>query len=195
MKRPPFIETFCGERFQPLKPVIETIRIEDIAHALSNQCRFSGHTRTHYSVAEHSVRVANLVESWGHPTEVFLWALLHDASEAYLVDLPTPLKQDPVLGPAYQKAEKRLMRAICRAFDLPLREPDAVKMADAVLLATEVESLMYGRPSHWDGLVAKPLPDRIVPWGHAEAEREFLERFYELTKPDTTSTKTIRRAA
>ncbi len=168
----PFIETFSGERFQPLKPILETIRIEDIAHALSNQCRFSGHTKTHYSVAEHSVRVS--------PPAVCFWGLLHDASEAWLVDLPTPLKAHPAIGDEYRKAEKRLMRAVCRAFELPLREPAAVKLADAVLLATEVRDLMYGRPSHWVALVAKPHAAVIVPWGPIEAERRFLKRFNQL---------------
>jgi hypothetical protein len=182
MKRPPFIETFLGERFQPLKPVLETIRIEDIAHALSNQCRFSGHTRVHYSVAEHSVRVARLLISWGQDEQTVLWGLLHDASEAYLVDLPTPLKSDPAIGDAYRRAEKRLMHAVCRAFELPLREPSSVRLADAVLLSTEVRDLMYGRPSHWDALVAKPIEEKIEPWGPFEAEREFLRMFRELTE-------------
>src|ERR1017187_10636100 len=77
------ITTFSGIHFWPLLPNPADIRIEDIAHALSNQCRFAGHAREFYSVAEHSVRVSQLC-----PPEDALWGLLHDASEAYLTDVP-----------------------------------------------------------------------------------------------------------
>src|ERR1039457_118422 len=85
-----FIGTFSGLRFWPLDPNPEKILIDDIAHALAHQCRFGGHASRFYSVAEHSVHVSRLC-----PPEDALWGLLHDASEAYLVDLPRPLKQLP----------------------------------------------------------------------------------------------------
>ena len=78
----PFVSTFSGGRFHPLKPRIEEVRIEDIAHALSLKCRYSGQCARFYSVAEHSVLVAALVEPRWQPA-----ALLHDAGEAYLADL------------------------------------------------------------------------------------------------------------
>ena len=182
MTREPFIETFTGERFQPLAADISTLNIIDIAHALSNQCRFSGHTKVHYSVAEHSVRVARLLASWSANRETQRWGLLHDASEAYLVDLPTPLKASPVIGPAYRAAEAALMAAICTRFHLTLEQPDVVHEADATLLATEVRDLMWGRAEHWAGqLTAAPLPERITPWSPREAELEFLRVFKSLT--------------
>lgn len=93
---PQWIRTFTGKRFYPLKPTIEDIDILDIAHALSNQCRFSGHSKWHYSVGQHSVYVSQVVRSLGgSPTDI-MWGLLHDASEAYLVDLPTPVKRQAV---------------------------------------------------------------------------------------------------
>lgn len=171
----PFIETFTGARFQPLAPVVNDVWIEDIAHALANQCRFSGHSRRHYSVAEHSIRVSMLLEEWGEDEDVQLWGLLHDASEAYLVDLPTPLKTHPAIGDGYRKAERTLMRVICARFSLPEREPERVRIADAVMLATEVRDLMPGRREHWKGLVVKPHEEAIVWLG--DPEREFLERF------------------
>jgi 5'-deoxynucleotidase YfbR-like HD superfamily hydrolase len=185
----PFIETSTGTRFQPLAPIVNDIWIEDIAHHLSNQCRFSGATRRHYSVAEHSVRVSLLLEEWGEDEDVQMWGLLHDASEAYLVDLPTPLKECPEFLEAYQKAERVLMRAICARFSLPERQPDNVKVADAVLLATEVRDLMPARREHWDKLALKPLETRITPWwapttsfedASALVERTFLQRFRNL---------------
>jgi|SRR5579859_3427471 len=173
----PFIETFTGKHFAPLNPNIADICIDDIAHALSHQCRFSGHTRVHYSVAEHSVRVSELLEAWSYPRTVLLWGLLHDASEAYLVDLPTPLKLDPSLGPAYRAAEKRLMEAICTRFALPVVEPPSVALADATLLATEARDLMPFHPAYWSKLSAQPLEAQIVPWNPRTAKRNFIRRY------------------
>lgn len=176
----PFIETFTGTRFQPLAPIVGDVWIEDIAQALSHQCRFSGHVREFYSVAEHCVRVSWLLEEWGEDEDVQLWGLLHDASEAYLVDLPTPLKGDGLIGPGYQAAERRLMRVICERFDLAPLEPERVRVADAVLLATEVRDLMPNKPEHWRGLVVRPHEDRLAPWTSKDARRHFLERFHAL---------------
>lgn len=171
----PFIETYTGRTFCPLSPVAEEINVQDIAHALANQGRFSGHTRFRYSVAEHSVRVAEALCKSGPAVQ--LWGLLHDASEAYLVDLPTPLKVHTSLKDAYARAERRLMRAICRRFGLPLEEPQAVRLYDAVLLATEVRDLMHGDRNYWSKIHAEALPGRIRPWGPDVAEYEFLRLF------------------
>lgn len=173
----PFIELRSGRRFTPLEPVVADICIDDIAHALSHQCRFSGHTRVHYSVAEHSVRVSELVEAWGHDRYVQLWALLHDASEAYLVDLPMPIKNDPTIGDAYKKIEARVMRAVCDRFGLLSHEPPQVRDADMVLLATEARDLMPFRPEHWAKLSHAPLLSQIEPWSHETSRRNFIARF------------------
>jgi uncharacterized protein len=174
------IETFSGRPFAPLAPIPAEIIIEDIAHALGNQGRFAGHSRFRYSVGEHSVRVSELLERTGHPYIVQLWGLLHDASEAYLVDLPTPLKYGTLMGVEYLKAEKALMRAICFRFALPPEEPEPVRVADAVLLATEVRDLMHPDRPHWKGLKGRPLAERIRPWGEGVAESEFLLRYRRL---------------
>jgi len=181
MSRPAFIETFTGRRFQPLDPDPLYICIEDIAHALSQQCRFTGHTRVHYSVAEHSVRVAELLASWGATQDEQLWGLLHDASEAYLVDIPSPLKCMPEFAP-YREAETCLMGAVCDRFGLVYVQPPKVTLADAVMLATEARDLMPHRPEHWIGLKEAPLPGVIVPWTATQAEREFLHLFGKLRK-------------
>jgi hypothetical protein len=184
-KRAPFIETYTGVRFRPLSPRVEDIRIHDIAHALSNQCRFSGHVRHFYSVAEHSVRVSRLLESKVKSPAIWLKGLLHDASEAYLVDLPTPLKVTPKLGTAYRVAEGHLMQVIWTRFCLPRGGNIAVAWADAAMLATEVRDLMFARPEHWHDLPGTPLHERIVPWSPKVAEDEFLRRFDELTIGNT----------
>ena len=172
----PLIETRSGIGFWPLEPRAVDINIDDIAHALSQQCRFSGHTREHYSVAEHCVRVADVLEDWGCSTEVQLWGLLHDASEAYLVDIPSPLKCLPEFAP-YREAEARLMAAVCERFGLPIVEPVEVRAADGVLLATEARDLMAFAPEHWTKLTHAPLDERIVPWGSQQARRAFRLRF------------------
>lgn len=172
------IETYLGKRFRPLSPQRDDISVIDIAHALSHQCRFSGHTKFHYSVAQHSVLVSKLL--WAHSPDVQLWGLLHDASEAYLVDLPTPLKVDPRLS-FYRTAEENLMRVVCDHFRLPFTEPAAVRKADAVMLATEVRDLMPGRGDHWAKLTEKPDPQKIQAWTPEVSKDQFLRTFVELT--------------
>lgn len=179
--RPDFIETASGRRFRPLAPEVGAINIEDIAHALSQQCRFSGHTRVHYSVAEHSVRVAELLRDCGHPKHVQLWGLLHDASEAYLVDIPLPLKHTDAFA-AYRVAERALTVAICVRFSLPFEEPASVRVADGMLLATEARDLMPFFPEHWAGLENEPLEEKIAPWSAMLAKHAFLSVFEELTQ-------------
>jgi hypothetical protein len=168
-----WIQTFKGVQFWPVDPRPEEILIEDIAHALSLQCRFSGHTRVHYSVAEHSVRVSRVV-----PPGDALWGLMHDAAEAYLVDLPRPLKRLSSFG-AYRLAEATVMGAVARRFDISPNEPDSVKLIDQVLLATEARDLLGPKPAEW-GWMPDPLPGRIEPWTPRLAEVTFLERFAEL---------------
>ncbi len=176
-----FIETFSGVRFRPLAPVSADVKLQDIAHALSHQCRFSGHTREFYCVAEHSVRVSWLLERWGHSTEVQLWGLMHDASEAYLQDVASPLKRQSCFEP-YREAEQHLMRVICHVFELPAKQPEAVTQADLAMLATEARDLMPFVPEHWAPLLAQttPLDDKIVPWLPREARRKFFSRFVDL---------------
>jgi hypothetical protein len=93
-----WIQTYSGRQFWPLDPRVEDVHLEDIAHALSNVCRYTGHVREFYSVAEHSVHV-----SWSCEPEDALWGLLHDASEAYLADMARPVKQNM---PVYVAAER-----------------------------------------------------------------------------------------
>jgi hypothetical protein len=170
-----WLQTYTGVQFRPLDPQVEDIRIDDIAHALSNQCRFSGHCREFYSVADHSVWVSRIV-----PPEHALWGLLHDAGEAYLVDLPRPIKHGSEMGAIYREAENRLMRAVCQRFGLLSAEPTAIRAADQTMLFTEQRDLMGGPPKAWRDPV-EPLPMTLVPLAPKDAERAFLRRFAELT--------------
>lgn len=172
-----WIQCFSGHPFWPLDPRPEDIRGEDIAHALAHQCRFAGHCETFYSVAEHCIRASFIV-----PEEDALWALLHDAPEAYLVDLPRPIKHSPGLAGSYQRIERNLMAMVCQVFDLPPEEPESVKAADLQLLETEFRDLM---DSHGDGPLysvgVEPLEERIYPLPSAEVEGVFTRRLLELT--------------
>lgn len=172
-------QTFTGVQFWPLDPRPEDVRAADIAHALSLQCRFAGHCRVPYSVAEHSVRVAEWVwDETNGDRRASLAGLLHDASEAYCVDVPRPLK--PHLG-GYREIEHGVMRAIEAWAGLPIGacEVPIIKRADEVLLMTEARDLMGPAPAPWtfaQGAPAKPLREKIVPWGWKRAEAAFLGR-------------------
>jgi hypothetical protein len=170
-----WIQTFSGKRFTPTNPVIDDIVIEDIAHALSMQCRFSGHSSEFYSVAQHSVLVSYICDEADA-----LWGLMHDASEAYLVDVPRPLKQSGKFG-AYMEFEANMQKAICQKFNLPLEEPASVKKADARLLATEAKDLMTPIRSDWVQAY-EPLPFKIESLPPQEAKVLFMKRFVELIK-------------
>lgn len=167
-----WIQTYTGKAFDPLHPEAEALDVVDVAHSLALQCRFNGHCRVFYSVAEHSVRVSLAV-----PPGLALWGLLHDATEAYVGDLPRPIKHRL---PDYQAAEERLMRLVAERFGLVWPMPPEVVEADTRLLATEARDLMAPPPAPW-GIGVGPLPERIVPWPAEEAERAFLARYAELT--------------
>lgn len=168
-----WIQTYSGRRFCPTNPNPEAIVIQDIAHALSMQCRFSGHTKQFYSVAQHSVGVSYLCEG---PDA--LWGLLHDASEAYLVDIPSPLKRSGKFDP-YLEFERKMMSAVCKRFGLSEEEPASVKRADRMLLSIEANELMFPLRPDWDHTMDSP-PFKIQPLGPEEAKKLFLKRFFEL---------------
>jgi hypothetical protein len=173
----PTIQTVSGDYVFPLDPWKFVPRIDDIAHALSMQCRFSGHSAFHYSVAQHSVLVSDLC-----PPEDRLWGLLHDASEAYLVDLPRPLKHDPLFGTVYRAAEQALQGRICHAFGLGLVEPDSVQHADLVVLETERRDLLPAGPAWLITASVRPLPARIEKWMPERARYEFLAQYENLSR-------------
>lgn len=137
MNSPTAIKTFTGLFFDPLNPDPALITIEDIAHALARQTRFSGHVRGSWSVANHSLLVSRMVcdTAYGFPGET-LWALLHDATEAYLIDLPTPLKSTEDMT-AFREIEYHLHEAIADRFRLQWPMPDCVRSWDAAALWAE----------------------------------------------------------
>ena len=135
-------------------------------------CRYAGHCKRFYSVAEHSVLLSQAVAP-----EHRLWALLHDASEAYLVDVPRPVK--PFL-PGYREAEDRLMAAVCERFGLPHAMPCEVKRVDSAILNDERAQNMHHSRHDWS-IDPTPLGVTLQMWSPSEAETQFLAAFEALS--------------
>ena len=165
-----FMQTATGRKFWPLDPRPEEVFIEDIAHSLSLQCRYAGHCLRFYSVAEHSVLMARKLLWEGEG--LALWALLHDAAEAYTVDVPRPLKRHLV---GYKEAEAVVMAAVCARFGLSESMPPAVHDADNRIIGDELVNMV---PMDWHARYAgKELGVRLRYWSPEEARVEFLATF------------------
>lgn len=134
------IRTYSGQYVNVFDPDPATITLQDIAHSLSQQCRFGGHLPHFYSVAQHSIQVMRNVAP-----EHKIAALLHDASEAYLLDIPSPVK--PHLT-NYKEIEDRIMRVIAEKFDFQWPLSQEVKDADKEQLEYEWEEMMILRVPH-----------------------------------------------
>ena len=168
--------TYTGRSIEPLNPDPNAIYIEDIAHHLANSCRFTGAVRSFYSTAQHSVLGSYLV-----PDEDRLTFLLHDAAEAYISDIASPVKKHPDFGTYYDIAEERLERAIAKRFSLPYPMPPTIKVADKMMLRAEQRDLMPNDPS--EGPIYE---GEVVPWSPYDAERQFLSRYVYLTGESVT---------
>ena len=174
-----WMQTYSGGKFWAVDPRPEEVVIEDIAHALSNMCRYAGHCNKFYSVAEHSVLVSEWLLNNGHSHHA-LWGLLHDASEAYLVDIPRPIK--PSLT-NYYDLEAELMKVICEKYGLEAEMPDIVKYADNHILADERNQNMKMTTIsniEW-GAGGDPLGITLRYYTPEEAEEAFLDVFDALT--------------
>lgn len=136
-----WIQTFTGRAFDLRHPTPAMVNLPDIAHALGHLCRFTGHTSVPYSVARHSLAVAAIV-----PAELRLQALLHDAHEAYVGDISTPLKWEV---PAFREVNDRVWRVVAAAFGIPEELDPAVKLADRIMLMTERRDLLAPCDSPW----------------------------------------------
>jgi len=168
-----WILTRTGRRVDLLDPSASMIEPADIAQSLSMQCRFNGHTRAFYSVAQHCYLVADLV-----PEQYQLQALLHDATEAYVGDLVSPLK---AVLPEYRQIESRIWHAICHRFDIEPDAPPCIHDADLIALATERRDLMPDHPDPWACLVGtQPAAFRIRPWTQPEAAQFYFDRLMQL---------------
>lgn len=177
-----WMQTFTGRAFWPLDPRVDEVDPIDVAHSLGHQCRYAGHTRRFYSVAEHCILMSLVM-----PTrELALAALLHDAAEAYVVDVPRPLKRHL---PGYAQIEDRVLGVVLQRFGVTFERaplgvggllvlPREVKQADDRILLDERAQLMAPPPASWALEHLEPLGvgiDALPPHRATEAYLARLE--------------------
>jgi len=177
----PWIETRTGRRIDLRYPHESDICLDDVAHALGHICRYTGHSSIYYSVAEHCVRASMLV-----PTDAALATLLHDAHEAYVGDVSSPLKS---LVPDYRRIEDEMERVVFTALmgRLPNEyEARHIKQADVAMLRMEAEAMMDSQGREWPILQGVAIGyDFVAPgWGPEVARWRWKDRFLELTRKD-----------
>jgi len=196
-----WMRTFTGKKFWPLNPDPADVDVFDIAHALSLKCRYGGHSKRFYSVAEHSVRMAR--EASFHNKFA---ALMHDASEAYLPDLIRPIKKLPEVIAFWRPIEDRVEQAIADALRVPYPYPEEVHTLDKRILTTEMMELVpYGdwlnalpnrpelsdseadaafnrwHPDHWRyGPPLTNITPASLGWTWTEAEALFIDAYFDL---------------
>lgn len=175
-----WMQTYTGRRFWPLDPRASEIKIEDIAHGLAMTCRYGGHSRRFYSVAEHALIVSEHVEP-----RYALHGLLHDSAEAYVGDMVRPLKHQPEMG-EFRRAEALIEAQVAKRFGLKWTEDacEQVKEIDDRILVDEIHALMRKPRLYMGGSLGqlKKLDARILGLSPDVAERVFLDRFKELTR-------------
>ena len=157
-----------GNYFNLLNPEESTYTLEDIAHALANTCRFGGQCNGFYSVAQHSVHVAEIA-----PLELKRAALFHDAAEAFIGDIPNPLKQ---LLPEYQELEEKIERAIFKKLGIEYPLNEKIKQLDLVLLKTEKRDLMPQINDEWPMLNGIPTLERGITGKSPQAAERMKKR-------------------
>lgn len=155
------IRTYTGLYVDVINPKPEMFCIEDIAHSLSHQCRFGGHVKEFFSVAQHSYNVSKLV-----PAKHRLAALMHDAAEAYMLDMPKPIK-DQLTN--YKAIENRLMYVLSEKFGFEFPLSNDIKKADSLALENEFEHFMMGEKSDMTAMLPQV------------AKSFFLKKYHELT--------------
>ena len=185
----PWFQTYSGHKVNPMTLESEDVHLADVAHALSMICRFNGHCIRHYSVAQHSVHGAHLALS----SEAFAtlldrqklarWFLIHDAAEAYLVDMPRPVKyadkfHDDARWTKGFRSLEYAVQEVCNQQFMGIKQPscnfeEAIKDLDNVMLATEREQLVNHHGVDWN-LPLPPHPQKLPVWTPEEAERQFV---------------------
>lgn len=164
----PYMRTWTGKYFYPDQVDQLQVDILDIAHALSNMCRYNGHLNHFYSVAQHSLIVSELV-----PQEYALEGLLHDACEAYIPDMPSPLKR---VLPEFVEFQEEIMKHVFKHFNLRYPLPGEVDYIDKTIRSAEIFWL-----SNWDEHFLHVFDYKIVPVEPKVVEQQFLTKFEELT--------------
>lgn len=172
-----WISLLSGAQFNYNKPEESGVTVDDLASALSNVCRFSGHLPCFYSVAQHLVNTSRIVD-----VEFAFDALMHDTAEAFTNDLPTPLKW---ALPIFKELETKIESAMAKKFGFNYPYSSEVKQADTEMLILEKLYVKKDTSSwpNYEGIKVDHLVDKVdlKPWQPVRAKREFLERYEELT--------------
>ncbi len=174
------IGIYGGTQFTPLKPVKEEVYITDIAHSLSNICRFNGHSKFFYSIAQHCMAVADMIKQDKLSPEMEMYGLLHDASECYISDLLSPVK---ACIPGYKNIEKNIEDVIYDAIGIPRPTPEELKVLkkyDSIALYVEAKHLMKRYESLSNITIYEKIDYPIEKKDHDEIKKEFLDRFNSL---------------
>lgn len=175
----PWMETVSGKHVSPVNTDLSQIDIDDIAHGLSLSCRWAGQCDIPFTIAQHSMGVATLSKKCFK-----LQGLLHDATEAYLTDIPTPFKP---LMPEYKKLEASLWKAIAERFGVPEELHESVKLADRIMLMSERDVLKRRAgarekwaPDYEDAPRKYGVVDHLVTWNETweQSKAHYLEAFY-----------------
>lgn len=173
--------TYTGKKFWPLDPRPEDVDVEDIAHALSMKCRYAGHTTEFYSVAQHSVLMAQKAIDLTADVNLALWCMLHDAAEAYTADIPSPLKpymhvKHPVSGLVPFDAVEQNIREVIRqalAPELRFHPPQRLHDLDQRIRVDEATALMRDS-AEWVSWMGGKLDVVINSWAPSTARQSFL---------------------
>jgi hypothetical protein len=173
------ILTYTGKWFAPMEPRVNDVDIVDIAHALSLICRFTGHTKYHYSVAQHSIAVSCLCDP-----KTMIYGLMHDAAEAYLTDIAHPIKAGFMWnGKPFSEVEDHLMEVILNALGVPQPSTAARKEVTAIdrsVGVSESIQLMKHQLSWGRNTRVEPANYRVHPWMAEYAEQCFMKKFNDL---------------
>lgn len=170
-----WIETYTGVEFHFLNPTKDMINIVDIAHALALQCRYNGHCKAFYSVAEHCVLMSDWFQDNGADALTCFTALMHDAAEAYIGDLPRPVKQKV---PEFKMIEAKIDQMVAETFGTIYPFPKAVKDADSRILKDERFAVMRESKNVWgtDELESMGIVPKM--WDPQTAEEMFIDRYF-----------------
>ena len=169
----PAILLQSGNYFDFVNPSTDSFTLEDIAQGLANTCRFGGHCHPYYSVAQHCILASHYV-----PQEHAMAALLHDAAEAFVGDIPSPLKQ---MLTDFEQFESLAHAAVAQKFKIPEQMHPCIKEVDLRMLATEKRDVMPKTDMDWTILSGiEPFKEQIVPMSQRDAKIGFLVRYVEI---------------
>lgn len=176
-----WVETYTGVAFYFNKPTVEMIKLADVAHALAYLCRYNGHSKHFYSVAEHSYHMAQWLLDEGYSVKTALTGLLHDVAEAYIGDMPRPIK---VTMPNFKAMEARIEAVAKDRFDIIYPFPHIIKQLDSRILNDERGQVMQKSEHEWGTDSLEPLGVEIQFWDPFYAESQFLSMAYKLGVKD-----------